>query len=44
MTNFEIQLDIPNIEIERVETNTKGDILIYLNVARNQNDLQENSM
>ena len=28
MTNFEIQLDIPDIEIEKVEINTKGDILI----------------
>ncbi len=30
MTNFEIQLDIPDIEIEKVKTNTKGDILIYV--------------
>jgi len=30
MTNFEIQLDIPDIEIEKVEINTKGDILIYV--------------
>ena len=30
MTNFEIQLDIPDIEIEKVEINTKGDILIWL--------------